>query len=67
MKASEIKELTGVELTQKLNDAQQELFNLRLKQSSGQLEKPSRIRELRRDIARIHTVAQQQALAKGSA
>ena len=67
MKASEIKELTGVELTQKLNDAQQELFNLRLKQSSGQLEKPSRIRELRRDIARIQTVARQQALAKGSA
>lgn len=67
MKASEIKELTGVELTQKLNDAQQELFNLRLKQSSGQLEKPSRIRELRRDIARINTVARQQALAKGSA
>ena len=67
MKASAIKELTGVELPQKLHDAQQELFNLRLKQSSGQLEKPSRIRELRRDIARINTVARQQALAKGSA
>jgi large subunit ribosomal protein L29 len=43
------------------------LFNLRLQQSSGQLEKPSRIRALRRDIARIQTVARQQALAKGTA
>ncbi len=67
MKASEIKELTEAELQQKLHDAQQELFNLRLQQSSGQLEKPSRIRALRRDIARIQTVARQQALAKRTA
>ena len=67
MKASEIKELTEAELRQKLNDAQQELFNLRLQQSSGRLEKPSRVRELRRDIARIQTVARQQALAKRTA
>ena len=67
MKASEIKELTEAELQQKLHDAEQELFNLRLQQSSGQLEKPSRIRAIRRDIARIQTVARQQALAKGTA
>ena len=67
MKATELKELTEAELTQKLNDARQELFNLRLQQSSGQLEKPSRIRDVRRDIARIHTVARKQALAKRSA
>ena len=67
MKATEIKELTEAELAQKLSDAQQELFNLRLQQSSGQLEKPSRIRDVRRDIARIHTVARKQALAKRSA
>jgi large subunit ribosomal protein L29 len=67
MKASEIRELTEAELRQKLNDATQELFNLRVQQSSGQLEKPSRIRELRRDIARIETVMRQQALAKRSA
>lgn len=56
MKASEIKELTEAELRQKLNDTQKELFNLRVQQTSGQLEKPSRIRELRRDAARILTV-----------
>ena len=67
MKATEIRELTEAELRQELNDATQELFNLRVQQSSGQLEKPSRIRELRRDIARIQTVMRQQALAKRSA
>lgn len=67
MKASEIRELTEAELRQKLNDARQELFNLRLQQSSGQLEKPSRIGALRRDIARIQTVMRQQASAKRTA
>ena len=56
MKASEIRELTEAELRQKLDDTTKELFNLRVQQTSGQLEKPSRIRELRRDAARIQTV-----------
>lgn len=67
MKATELKELTEAELAQKLNDARQELFNLRQQQASARLEKPSRIRELRRDIARIQTVARQQAMAKRTA
>jgi large subunit ribosomal protein L29 len=65
MKASEIRELTEAELRQKLADTQKELFNLRMQQTSGQLEKPSRIRELRRDAARILTViSAKQAEAK---
>ena len=56
MKAVEIRELTDAELQQKLHDTEKELFNLRIQQSYGQLEKPSRVRELRRDIARIGTV-----------
>jgi large subunit ribosomal protein L29 len=60
MKASELKELTAVELSQRLQDTQKELFNLRVQQSYGQLEKSSRIRELRRDVARIMTVIGQQ-------
>jgi large subunit ribosomal protein L29 len=67
MKASELRELTGEELEQKLGDARRELFNLRLQQTSGQLEKPSRVRAVRKDIARMQTVAQQQALAKRTA
>lgn len=55
MKASEIRELTGEELAQRRDDARKELFNLRLQQTGGQLEKPSRIRDIRRDIARMNT------------
>ncbi|MGD9874443.1 MAG: 50S ribosomal protein L29 [Kiritimatiellia bacterium] len=57
MNASEIKELTGEELAQRKDDARKELFNLRLQQTGGQLEKPSRIRDIRRDIARMNTEA----------
>jgi large subunit ribosomal protein L29 len=55
MKMSEIKDLTAVELTAKSRDLRQEMFNLRLQQASSQLEKPSRLRLLRKDVARIET------------
>jgi large subunit ribosomal protein L29 len=55
MKMSEIKDLTLVELSVKGRDLRQEVFNLRLQQASAQLEKPGRLRTLRRDIARIET------------
>ena len=55
MRMSELRDLTLVELTAKGRDLRQELFNLRLQQASAQLEKPARLRLLRRDIARIET------------
>lgn len=55
MKFSEIKDMTLVELSAKGRDLRQEMFNLRLQQASAQLEKPARIRDLRKDIARIET------------
>ena len=55
MKMSELKDLTLVELSAKGRDLRQEIFNLRLQQASAQLEKPARLRTLRRDIARIET------------
>ncbi len=55
MKMSELKDLTPTELTAKDRDLRQEMFNLRLQQASGQLEKPSRLRQARRDVARIQT------------
>ena len=55
MKKSEIKDATLVELNAKNRDLRQELFNLRLQQASAQLEKPARLRLLRRDIARVET------------
>ncbi len=58
MKKTKLKELQEKTLTELLADGRalrQELFNLRLQQASGQLEKSSRLRILRRDIARIET------------
>jgi len=55
MKMSELKDMTMVELTAKSRDLRQELFNLRLQQATAQLEKPARLRTLRRDIARLET------------
>jgi large subunit ribosomal protein L29 len=55
MKFSEIKDSTAAELTAKSRDLRQEMFNLRLQQASAQLEKPARLRQLRRDIARLET------------
>jgi large subunit ribosomal protein L29 len=55
MKMSEIKDLTLTELTAKSRDLRHEMFNLRLQQASSQLEKPARLRLLRKDVARIET------------
>ena len=55
MKASDIRDLTEPELRQRLDDTRRESFNLRVQKASGQLEKPSRLRDLRRDAARIQT------------
>jgi large subunit ribosomal protein L29 len=55
MKFSELKDLTPAELGVKGNELRQELFNLRLQQASSQLEKPAKLRFLRKDIARIET------------
>ena len=55
MKMSELREKTAVELAALGRDLRQEMFNLRLQQASGQLEKPARLRTLRRTIARVET------------
>ena len=54
-KKSLFKDMTSAELTAKSRDLRQELFNLRLQQASSQLEKPGRLRELRREVARLET------------
>ncbi len=55
MKFTELKEKSLVELAALSREKRQEIFNLRLQQAGSQLEKPSRLRTLRRDIARIET------------
>ena len=56
MKAIELREMTDEELESTYDDMLKDFFNLRLQQSLGQLEKPSRLRQVRRDIARVNTV-----------
>ena len=65
MKMSEIKEFSMSDLAVKSRELRQELFNLRLQQASAQLEKPARLRTIRKDIARLET--QMSALRKKSA
>ena len=55
MKAAEIKDKTKVELNAQSRDLRLELFNLKLQRATSQLEKPIRLRNLRRDIARVET------------
>ncbi|HWB61145.1 MAG TPA: 50S ribosomal protein L29 [Chthoniobacteraceae bacterium] len=63
MKIKEIKELTEKELASRKRELRQEIFHLHLQQQSGQLEKPSQIRALRREIARVETVLTQKKTA----
>lgn len=56
MKAKELREQSIEELQAKTRDMRDEIFKLNLQKHGGQIEKPSRIRELRRDIARVETV-----------
>ena len=67
VKFSEVVELSQAELVARGREMRQELFNLKLQKASNQLEKPSRLRDLRRGIARVETqlsVLRQQADAK---
>ena len=61
MKASEIRDLGLLELKQKVVDLKQELFNLRFQHQVGQLENPQRLKETKRDIARLKTVIKEVA------
>ena len=61
MKASELKDKSVEELNAELLNLLREQFNLRMQLSTGQLEKPHSIKQVRRDIARVKTVLNQKA------
>jgi len=63
MKIADINALSDSELKNKAQDLKQETLNLRIQQQSGRLEKPSRITDIRKTIARIETVLTQRKLA----
>ena len=56
MKSEEVRQKTNDELQDQLDDFEKEAFNLRFQKASGQLENTVRVREVRRDIARIKTI-----------
>lgn len=56
MKIEELRKLTTEELQSKIKENKEELFNLRFQQATGNLEKPVRLRELRREVARMKTI-----------
>ena len=62
-KKEDMAQATVDELHNKLEDAHQELFNLRFQRATGQLKNPARMREVRKNIARIHTYLRQRELA----
>jgi large subunit ribosomal protein L29 len=62
MKIVDARNLTDSELVSKKKDARQEYFNLRLQQQTGALEKPSRLKELRKDVAKLETVISERRL-----
>ena len=64
MKVNEIRQLSTEEINDKLVETKQELFNLRFQQATGSLEKPSRINELRKLVARMKTILRERELSK---
>jgi large subunit ribosomal protein L29 len=56
MKAGEIRELTLDDLRARVKDLEDQTFRLRIQKSMGQLEAPAKVREIRRDLARIKTI-----------
>jgi large subunit ribosomal protein L29 len=63
MKATDVKTMTADQLGDQLANLKKEQFNLRFQKATGQLEKTARVKEVRRDIARIKTIARQKAAA----
>ena len=64
MKVTEFRDLSADELQQRATDMDDQLFRLRIQKSMGQLEAPLKVRELRRDRARIKTILREKANTK---
>ena len=62
MKAIEIRKLSTEEINKKIAESKEELFNLRMKQATGSLENPTRIRELRKTVARLKTILREREI-----
>ncbi len=64
MKMEELRKLSTEELNNKIKESKEELFNLRFQQATGNLEKPVRLRELRKQVAKMKTIIRERELEK---
>ena len=64
MKNSEIRAMSNEEILKKIEESNEELFNLRFSQATGNLEKPSRIKELRKLVARMKTILREREIGR---
>ena len=65
MKANEIRKMSSEDLNNKVNELKNELFNLRFRLATGQLDNPSSIKSVKRDIARVKTIIRELELEVG--
>ena len=65
MKIKEVRQLSEVELNNRLTELKAELFNLRFQLATGQLDNPLRIKAVRKDIARVKTIVRERELGIG--
>ncbi|MDD7510819.1 MAG: 50S ribosomal protein L29 [Peptostreptococcaceae bacterium] len=64
MEMNKFREMTDIELASELDKMKKELFNLRFQHVTGQLENPVKMREVKKDIARVKTIIREKELAK---
>ena len=67
MDMNKFRQMTDVELSSELDKMKKELFNLRFQHVTGQLENPVKMREVKRDIARVKTIIREKEMAKAEA
>ena len=65
MTPTEVRELTDVEIQERISETREELFRLRFRSATQQLENPMLIRSLRRDLARMHTILREREKSNG--
>lgn len=62
MEAKELREMSAEELAQKRGELKEEIFHLKLRRATGRLENPMKLRQTKRDLARVETVLKERAL-----
>ncbi len=67
MEMNKFRQMTDVELSSELDKMKKELFNLRFQHVTGQLENPVKMREVKRDIARVKTIIREKEMPKAEA